>query len=120
MRTARTAASPTRASPQAAPRPRCVRRNVGWRHRPSHQSRCTFEPSVANRFDAPFNDLARRAARDQRRRELFAVTATVFGFDPLSKTYDNGTIAGVLLAGLGGGGGVQLARRWRKSRNKQP
>ena len=46
--------------------------------------------------------------------------ATVFGLDPLSTTYDNSAIAGVVMAGLGGGGGVQLARRWRKSRSKQP
>ena len=37
----------------------------------------------------------------------------VLGFDALGTGgYSNGAIAGILLIGLGGGGGVQLARAW--------
>jgi len=42
----------------------------------------------------------------------------LLGFDPLAKGFENGTIAGIVLAGLGGGIGLQLARRWRASRKK--
>jgi hypothetical protein len=38
------------------------------------------------------------------------------GFDPLAPGYGGSAIGGILLAGLGGGAGVQLARRWRKAR----
>jgi hypothetical protein len=40
----------------------------------------------------------------------------LLGFDPLAPGYGNRTLAGLLLAGLGGGAGLQLARRWRASR----
>jgi uncharacterized membrane protein YdjX (TVP38/TMEM64 family) len=39
------------------------------------------------------------------------------GFDPLAEGYGGNTIGGIVLAGLGGGLGLQLARRWRRSRN---
>ena len=41
-----------------------------------------------------------------------------FGLNMFDPGYGNGTIAAILLASLGGGGGVQLARRWRASRKK--
>jgi hypothetical protein len=44
----------------------------------------------------------------------------LLGFDPLAQGYDSGAIAGIVLAGLGGGAGLQLARRWRAGRKKGP
>jgi hypothetical protein len=41
-----------------------------------------------------------------------------FGLNLFDPGYGNSSIAGIVLAGLGGGGGVQLARRWRASRKK--
>ena len=38
----------------------------------------------------------------------------LFGLDILGSGYSNSTIAGILLVGLGGGVGLQLARRWRR------
>lgn len=45
----------------------------------------------------------------------------LFGLDILGSGYSNSTIAGILLVGLGGGVGLQLARRWRRhsAQNKQ-
>ena len=43
----------------------------------------------------------------------------LLGFDPLASGYGNSAIGGIVLAGLGGGAGVQLARRWRASRKDQ-
>ena len=40
----------------------------------------------------------------------------LLGFDPLASGYGSSAIGGIVLAGLGGGAGVQLARRWRASR----
>ena len=40
----------------------------------------------------------------------------LIGFDPLAPGYGNATIGGLVLAGLGGGLGLQAARRWRASR----
>lgn len=40
----------------------------------------------------------------------------LLGFDPLAAGYDGHAIAGIVLAGVGGGLGLQLARRWRKTR----
>ena len=37
----------------------------------------------------------------------------LFGFDIFEAGYGNGAIAGIVLVGLGGGLGLQLARRWR-------
>jgi len=39
----------------------------------------------------------------------------LLGFDPLAAGYDGNAIAGIVLAGVGGGLGLQLARRWRKA-----
>jgi hypothetical protein len=41
------------------------------------------------------------------------------GLDPLAAGYDGSSIGGILLAGLGGGLGVHLARRWRSRRRSQ-
>jgi hypothetical protein len=41
-----------------------------------------------------------------------------FGLNVFDPGYGNGSIAGIVLAGLGGGAGVQLARRWRASGKK--
>jgi hypothetical protein len=38
----------------------------------------------------------------------------LLGFDIFEAGYGNGAIAGIVLVGLGGGLGLQLARRWRK------
>ena len=39
-----------------------------------------------------------------------------FGFDPLGPGYGNDSIVGIVLAGAGGGIGLQIARRWRAAR----
>ncbi len=44
----------------------------------------------------------------------------VLGFDIFAAGYTNASIAGIVLVGLGGGLGLQLARRWRRSRAEQP
>ena len=44
--------------------------------------------------------------------------AVVFGLDIFAAGYSNASIGGILLVGLGGGLGLQLARRWRTARNK--
>jgi hypothetical protein len=41
----------------------------------------------------------------------------LLGLDIFAAGYGNASIAGIVLVGVGGGGGLQLARRWRKSRN---
>jgi hypothetical protein len=40
----------------------------------------------------------------------------VLGFDLFADGYDNASIFAIVLVGLGGGLGLQLARRWRRSR----
>ena len=42
--------------------------------------------------------------------------ARLLGLDPLAAGYGSDAIGGIVLAGLGGGGGLHLARRWRRSR----
>jgi hypothetical protein len=37
----------------------------------------------------------------------------LLGFDIFEAGYGNGAIAGIVLVGLGGGLGLQVARRWR-------
>ena len=37
----------------------------------------------------------------------------LLGFDIFEAGYGNGAIAGIVLVGLGGGLGLQIARRWR-------
>lgn len=39
----------------------------------------------------------------------------LLGLDIFAPGYDNASIAGIVLVGLGGGLGLQLARRWRRS-----
>lgn len=41
--------------------------------------------------------------------------ARTVGFDPFTGTMDNSAMAGILACGIGGGAGVQLARRIRAS-----
>lgn len=43
----------------------------------------------------------------------------MFGFDPLAEGYGGNAIGGILLAGIGGGLGLQVARRWRAGRNRK-
>ena len=43
----------------------------------------------------------------------------LLGLDIFAPGYGNASIGGILLVGLGGGGGLQLARRWQKRKNKQ-
>ncbi len=40
----------------------------------------------------------------------------LLGFDPLAEGYGGSALGGIVLAGLGGGAGIQLARRWRAAR----
>ncbi len=40
----------------------------------------------------------------------------LFGMDIFAEGYGAGSIVGILLVGLGGGMGLQAARRWRQSR----
>ena len=42
--------------------------------------------------------------------------AHVLGFDLFATGYGAGSIAAIVMVGLGGGLGLQLARRWRRSR----
>ena len=39
--------------------------------------------------------------------------ARLLGFDPYAPGYDGNVMVGIVLLGLGGGVGLQLARRWR-------
>ncbi len=40
----------------------------------------------------------------------------LLGWDVFAPGYGNASIGGILLVGLGGGLGLQLARRWRRAR----
>jgi hypothetical protein len=42
-----------------------------------------------------------------------------FGLDIFDAGYSNASIGAILLVGLGGGIGLQLARRWRAARKKE-
>jgi hypothetical protein len=44
--------------------------------------------------------------------------ARLLGLDPLAPGYGGAALGGIVLVGLGGGVGLQLARRWRRSRSK--
>ena len=44
----------------------------------------------------------------------------LLGLDIFSAGYGNASIAGIALVGVGGGLGLQLARRWQKSRQTHP
>ena len=48
----------------------------------------------------------------------FAI-ARLLGLDPLAEGFGNSALGGIVLCGLGGGAGVQLARRWRTGRKEQ-
>lgn len=43
-------------------------------------------------------------------------TGQLLGLNVFAEGYDNQAIGGILLVGLGGGGGLHLARRWRSVR----
>ena len=45
--------------------------------------------------------------------------ARLLGLDPLADGYGNSAIGGIVLCGLGGGAGVQIARRLRASRKNK-
>ncbi len=42
----------------------------------------------------------------------------LLGLDIFAEGYGNSAIGGIVLVGLGGGLGLQLARRWRRARAK--
>jgi hypothetical protein len=44
----------------------------------------------------------------------------LLGLDIFAAGYNNASITGIVLVGVGGGGGLQLARRWRKSNSTKP
>ncbi|MEK7346671.1 MAG: hypothetical protein AAB176_13380 [Pseudomonadota bacterium] len=44
----------------------------------------------------------------------------LLGWSIFSAGYDNASIGGILLVGLGGGGGLHLARYWRKQKDQSP
>jgi hypothetical protein len=44
-------------------------------------------------------------------------TGQWLGWNIFSEGYDNASIGGILLVGLGGGGGLHLARFWRAKQN---
>lgn len=43
----------------------------------------------------------------------------LFGLDIFAAGYGNSAIGGIVLVGLGGGVGLQIARRWRRARAKK-
>ncbi len=43
----------------------------------------------------------------------------LLGFDPLADGYGGSAIGGIVLAGIGGGVGLQIARRWRSAHKKK-
>jgi hypothetical protein len=45
--------------------------------------------------------------------------ARAFGFDLFAAGYGTSSIAAILAVGLGGGVGLQLARRWRARKSEQ-
>ena len=44
----------------------------------------------------------------------------LFGLNIFDAGYSNGSIFGIVLVGLGGGLGLQAARRWRRRRDSSP
>jgi hypothetical protein len=42
------------------------------------------------------------------------------GWDVFAEGYGNASIGGIVLCGLGGGLGLQIARRWRRAQRKDP
>ncbi len=49
---------------------------------------------------------------------LAYLAGLLLGLNAMAPGYGNSTIAGMVLVGLGGGLGVQLARRWQAMRKK--
>ncbi|MDB5946021.1 MAG: hypothetical protein JWQ33_1047 [Ramlibacter sp.] len=45
--------------------------------------------------------------------------ARLLGFDPMAPGYGSSAIAGMVMVGIGGGLGLQIARRWRASRKEK-
>ncbi len=43
----------------------------------------------------------------------------LFGFDIFASGYGNSAIIGIVMVGIGGGLGLQLARRWRRAQEKK-
>ena len=43
----------------------------------------------------------------------------LIGMDVFARGYDNSSMVGIVLVGLGGGLGLQLARRWQQSRQNK-
>jgi hypothetical protein len=43
----------------------------------------------------------------------------LFGFDIFTDGYGNSAIAGIVMVGIGGGLGLQIARRWRRAQDKK-
>ncbi|MBI2772771.1 MAG: hypothetical protein HYX47_24355 [Burkholderiales bacterium] len=50
---------------------------------------------------------------------LAYVLGLMLGFDPLAEGYGGSAIGGIVMAGIGGGAGLQLARHWRRSRTQK-
>jgi hypothetical protein len=44
----------------------------------------------------------------------------LLGLNIFSAGYDSASIGAILLVGLGGGGGLHLARYWRKQKDQSP
>ena len=44
----------------------------------------------------------------------------LLGLDIFAEGYNNASIAGIVLVGLGGGLGLQIARRWRAHKMAKP
>lgn len=42
-----------------------------------------------------------------------------FGFDIFAEGYGNSAIIGIVMVGIGGGLGLQLARRWRRAQESK-
>ena len=43
----------------------------------------------------------------------------LIGMDVFARGYDNSSMVGIVLVGLGGGLGLQLARRWQQGRHNK-
>jgi F0F1-type ATP synthase assembly protein I len=43
----------------------------------------------------------------------------LLGFDIFAAGYGNASVGGIVLVGLGGGAGLQIARRWRNKQSDQ-
>jgi hypothetical protein len=45
----------------------------------------------------------------------FYLIPGIMGFDPMTPGYGNESLVAIVAVGLGGGAGLQLARRWRRA-----